>query len=208
VEMVKKTGILGGTFDPVHSGHILLAEEVAARLGLEEVIFIPAGHPWFKEDGVITPAEHRLAMLRLAVAGHPLFSISTMELTRPGPTYTVDTMAELRRRRGAGEELYFILGWDNLRELPRWHDPEKLISLCKLAVVPRVGSNAPDPAALEKSLKGIKKRVVMLEGPHIDVSASQIRRRVAAGLSTEGLVPTPVARYIEAHGLYRGKKRG
>jgi len=208
VEVVRKTGILGGTFDPVHTGHILLAEEVAGRLGLCEVVFIPAGHPWLKENGAITSAEHRLAMLKLAVAGRPLFSISTMELERPGPSYTADTMVELGRRRSAEEELYFILGWDNLKELPRWHQPQKLISLCKLAAVPRVGSQAPDLDELEKSLPGIKGRVAMLDGPHIDISASEIRRRVAAGLSIEGLVPPDVALYIEEHGLYRGGEGG
>ena len=200
--VVRKTGVLGGTFDPVHSGHIRLAEETATRLGLAEVVFIPAGHPWFKEDGVITPAEQRLEMLRLALSGREGLSISTMELERPGPSYTADTMAELRRRRG-GEELYFILGVDNLKELPHWHQPEMLVSLCKLAVVPRVGSCPPDLDTLEKSLPGIKKRLVMLEGPHIDISASEIRRRVATGHSIEGMVPPEVASYIEDHRLYR-----
>ena len=204
---MRKTGILGGTFDPVHNGHLRLVEEVAKRLGLCQVIFIPAGNPWYKENGAITPAEQRLAMLKLALAGNPVFAISEMELERFEPTYTVDTMAELKGQR-PGEELYFIMGWDNLKDLPRWQRPQQLISLCRLAVVPRAGSDAPDLESLEKSLPGIRRRVVMLDGPHIDISASEIRQRVAAGLSVEDMVPPDVARYIEEQGLYQRRHQG
>ncbi len=197
-----KTGILGGTFDPVHNGHIELAAEVARRLGLCRVVFIPAGQPWFKEGEVITAASLRLEMLRLALAENPLFSVSEMEIERPGPSYTVETMRELKREC-PDEEFYFILGWDNLRDLPRWHRPQQLISLCHLAVVPRVGMLVPDLNALEKSLLGIKDRVTMLDGPRIDISASEVRQRVAAGLSIEDIVPPPVISYIAEHGLYR-----
>jgi nicotinate-nucleotide adenylyltransferase len=201
VEVVK-TGILGGTFDPVHNGHIELAAEVAESLGLSRVIFIPAGQPWFKEGEVITAAEQRLAMLKLALDGNPLFGISEMEIERSGPTYTVDTMRELKRQH-SGEEFYFILGWDNLRDLPCWHKPQELISLCRLGVVPRVGTKSPDLNDLEKNLPGIRGRLEMLDGPSIDISASEIRRRVAAGLSIEDMVPSPVGRYIKEQGLYR-----
>lgn len=200
-----KVGVLGGTFDPVHVGHLVLAEEVRARLEFDEVIFVPAGRPWFKADAAITAAEHRIQMVRLAIAGRPRFRLSTVEIERPGPTYTVDTMAGFRPQSG-GDELYFILGWDNLRELSGWREPQRLISLCRLVAVPRVGGTVPDLKALEAGVPGLGRRVIMLGGPHIDISASVIRERVARGLSIKHLVPEAVERYIKEHGLYQEKK--
>ena len=202
-----KMGILGGTFDPVHNGHIELAREVAKRLGLCGVIFIPTGQPWFKAGETITAAEWRVAMLKLALAGNSLFSVSEIEINRPGPTYTVDTIRKLKWQL-PGEELYFILGWDNLKDLSRWNEPKELISMCRLAVVPRFGSQAPDLDALEKSLPGIRGQVEMLDGPHINISSSEIRLRVATGLSIKDMVPQPVAGYISEHGLYRKPDKG
>jgi nicotinate-nucleotide adenylyltransferase len=201
-----RSGILGGTFDPVHNGHLVLAGEVAARLHLDEVIFIPTGCPHFKANTVVSPAEHRLEMLQLAISRHPLFKISTMELERPGPTYTVDTITELCRRRGPEDEFYFILGWDNLKELTLWRQPEQLLSLCKLVAVPRIGGVAPDLKVLEAAIGGLKGSVVMLDSPRIDISASAIRCRVADGLSIANLVPEAIEGYIKEHGLYRKKK--
>jgi len=197
-----KTGILGGTFDPIHSGHLVVAEEVSARLSLDEVVFIPAGQPWLKAGNYITAAEHRLQMVKLAIAGKPKFKVSTIELERPGPTYTVDTLEQLKRQ--SGDELYFIVGWDNLIELPRWHRARRILELCRLVAVPRVGCQPPDLKQLEKSLPGISQRVVMLAEPHIDISASVIRDRVAKGLSITHLVPPAVEGYIRRQGLYRG----
>ena len=199
-------GVLGGTFDPIHSGHLVLAEVVRARLRLTEVLFVPAGHPWFKADNHISAADQRLEMVRLAIKDKPYFKLSTVELKRPGPTYTVDTMADFRRRLGRRAELYFILGWDNLKELPRWREPQKLISLCRLVAVPRIGAAAPDLKELEAAIPGITHRVVMMDEPHIDISASQIRERVAGGLSIEHLVPEAVAGYIKEQGLYQKKQ--
>ncbi|MCJ7769651.1 MAG: nicotinate (nicotinamide) nucleotide adenylyltransferase, partial [Dehalococcoidales bacterium] len=133
-----KTGILGGTFDPVHTGHIMVADVVKDELGLTEVVFVPAGKPWLKAGASVLPAEHRLNMVRLAIAGKSCFKASTMEIERKGPTYSVDTMAEMGRETDDNDELLFIIGWDNLMELPRWHQPERLISLCRLVAVPRV----------------------------------------------------------------------
>ncbi|HKJ87979.1 MAG TPA: nicotinate-nucleotide adenylyltransferase, partial [Gammaproteobacteria bacterium] len=112
-------GVLGGTFDPIHMGHLIIAEEVHSRLDLSQVLFVPAGQPWFKvdKDKAISPAEHRVEMVRLAIADEPDFQLSAMEIERPGPSYTVDTMAELSRRMGDQDRLYFILGWDNLNQL-------------------------------------------------------------------------------------------
>ncbi len=195
-------GVLGGTFDPVHNGHLIVAGEVKARLGLAAVIFVPAGQPWLKADWPVTPAEHRLRMLRLALADQPDFKISTLEIERAGPSYTVDTMAELREQASSDDELFFILGRDNLAQIPQWQDPSRLIEMCYLVAVNRPGAPRPKLKSLEKSLPGISKRVMFLDSPEIDISASMVRERVARGLSVRHLVPEPVNRYIKENGLY------
>ena len=195
-------GVLGGTFDPVHNGHLIVAGEVMAGLGLAAVIFVPAGQPWLKADWLITPAEHRLQMLRLALADKPDFKISTVEIERAGPSYTVDTMAELREKAGSDDELFFILGQDNLAQIPQWQEPSRLMEMCYLVAVNRPGAPRPKLKSLEKSLPGISPRVMLLDRPEIDISASDIRERVARGLSVRHLVPEPVNRYIKENGLY------
>ena len=195
-------GVLGGTFDPIHIGHLILAEEVRARLNLAEVLFVPAGQPWLKVASPISPAEHRVEMVRLAIADKPYFKLSTIEIERAGPTYTVDTIAELKARLGAGDELYFILGWDNLAQLPLWKEPSRLIRMCHLVAVPRPGYPRPDLKALEAVIPGLSQRVMFMDKPEIDISASVIRSRVAQGLPIHHLVPEPVNRYIKQHKLY------
>jgi len=195
-------GVLGGTFDPIHKGHLIIAEEARARLNLTEVLFVPAGLPWLRMDSPISAAEHRVQMVRLAIGNKPYFRLSTTEVERAGPSYTVDTIAELKGQFGAKGELFFILGWDSLAELPRWREPERLIKLCRLAAVPRVGYPKPDLKALEAAIPGSANRVILLDTPLIDISASVIRQRVARGLSIGRLVPGPVARYIREQGLY------
>jgi len=197
-----KIGVLGGTFDPMHNAHLVIAEEVQRRFSLREVIFVPAGQPWLKTNHPITPAEHRLAMLRLALAGKPRFTISKTELKRDGPSYSVDTMAELRGKFGDKTELYFILGWDSLNQLPRWHEPERLASLCTLVAVHRPGVPRPDLKALDKEIPGISGKVIILDSPSEDISATDIRERVKKGLPVHHLVPMSVAEYIKKHKLY------
>ncbi len=195
-------GVLGGTFDPIHVGHLLVAEEARARLNLTETLFVPAGQPWLKLNNAISPAEHRVEMVRLAIADKPYFKLSTMEIERAGPTYTVDTIAELQAQLGAGDELFFILGWDNLIQLPQWREPSRLIKMCRLLVVPRVGYPDPDLDSLEAAIPGLSQRVILLDQPQRDINASEIRQRVAQGLSIHHLVPEPVDRYIKEHRLY------
>jgi len=195
-------GVLGGTFDPIHMGHLIIAEEVRARLDLVEVLFVPAGQPWLKKNNVISTAEHRVEMVRLAIADEPSFKLSTMEIERPGPSYTVDTMAELSRQIGAEDKLFFILGWDNLLQLPQWHEPSRLVRLCRLVPVRRVGYTTPDLDSLEAAIPGLSQSIIMLDTPQIEISASEIRARVARGLSIHQLVPEPVERYIKQHRLY------
>jgi len=198
-------GVLGGTFDPIHIGHLLLAEEVRTRLNLAEILFVPAGQLWLKVDSPISPAEHRVEMVCLAIADKPYFKLSTMEIERAGPTYTVDTIAELKAQLGTEDELFFILGWDNLAELPRWRQPSRLITMCRLVAVPRPGYPLPDLRVLEATIPGLSQRVIIMEKPEIDISASVIRGRVVQGLSICHLVPQPVERYIKEHKLYLTK---
>ncbi len=195
-------GVLGGTFDPIHNGHIIIAEEVRTQLNLAEIIFVPAGQPWLKEDSSILAAEHRVQMARLAIGGRPYFKLSTMEINRAGPSYTVDTITELQAQLGAGAELFFILGWDNLTQLPKWKEPSRLIRLCRLVAVPRPGYLLPDLNSLEIVIPGLSQRLILLDKPEVDISATEVRNRVAQGLSIRHLVPQPVVKYIRLHKLY------
>jgi nicotinate-nucleotide adenylyltransferase len=197
-----KIGIIGGTFDPVHNGHMAIAEEAVSRLALEEVLFVPAGRPWLKVDQPVTAVAHRVEMVRRAIAGSPHYRLSTVEVDRPGPSYAVDTIAELRRQYGAGADLYFILGWDSLSELPQWHQPSRLIGLCYLVAAPRPGQAAPDLDSLEDHVPGISQWVILMDRPMVDISATDIRQRVALGQAVDHLVPGPVAQYIKQHRLY------
>ena len=196
-------GVLGGTFDPIHLGHLVMAEEARQRLRLARVLFVPAGQPWLKTDRVVAPGTHRVEMVRRAIAGKAYFEVSTTEIDRPGPSYTVDTVDILQQELGPEASFFLLLGWDSLAELPRWKEPTKLVELCKLVAVPRPGFNAPDLRALESSVPGISESVVWLDIPPVDISSSDIRKRVAEGVPVGNLVPDEVAMYIEEHKLYR-----
>jgi len=195
-------GVFGGTFDPIHNGHLMVADEVRERLNLEEVIFVPAGQPWLKTDWVISAAEDRLRMLHLGLDGKPEYKISDMEIARGGPSYTIDTIKEMRRGTGGEDELFFILGEDNMCQLPQWREAAELIKLCYLVAVPRPGSARAKLKDLEESLPGITERVMVLKRPEIDISSSNIRDRVGRGLSVRHLVPEAVNRYLKQQGLY------
>jgi nicotinate-nucleotide adenylyltransferase len=200
-----KIGVLGGTFDPVHTGHIELAEAVIYQLGLAYVLFVPAGNPYFKTERSITPASQRLEMVCLAIKGRPTLKVSTMEIERPGPSYTVDTIAELKAGLSPEDEIYFMLGWDILTELPKWREPDRLIKLCHIIAIPRIGYRVPDLTPLEKDIPGITERTIILGGPIINISATIIRERIAGGQSIKHLVPPAVERYIKENGLYTEK---
>jgi len=197
-----KIGVLGGTFDPVHRGHILVAEAARDALSLSEVLVVPTGQPILKADERVTPAIHRLAMLRLAVAGIPWIKVSAMEIERNGPSYTVDTIAVLRKQRGDADDIYFIIGWDGLERFPEWREPERILSMCFIAAVPRPGFPRPDIRSMEKSVPGITKRLVFLDKPLTDINSTAIREKAAKGESIDNLVPGPVADYINEHKLY------
>ena len=196
-------GVLGGTFDPVHAGHLSIAEAARDQLGLSQVLFVPAGVPWLKWNRDISPAGQRVEMLELAIAPYPSFRVSRVELERPGHSYTADTLEQLKRDIAGDAELYFILGEDALSEMPLWHQPQRIIELCRLVAARRPGSRTPDLESLEGSLPGISERVIILDNQPVDASSSDIRERVAQHRSIKGLVPDEVARYIEERGLYR-----
>jgi nicotinate (nicotinamide) nucleotide adenylyltransferase len=198
-----KIGVLGGTFDPVHLGHIMMAEEAKAALDLAEVLLVPAGQPMSKTSDTVTPAQHRLEMLRLAAAGSPYLKVSPIEIERKGPYYTVDTIAEMKKTYGKNDEIYFILGWDSLAQLPDWHEPSRLINTCFLVAVPRPGWSRPGIKALEGVLPGISKKVIFLDRPKVDISATAIRELAAKGESIDHLVPKTVAEYIKKNKLYK-----
>jgi len=197
-----KTGILGGTFDPVHNAHLMIAGEALNQLGLDEVIFIPTSHTPLKEDDIITPVEHRVRMLELALTGNPAFRMSRIEIDRAGLSYTVDTIAGLKQSLGDDSELYFITGLDSLETLPRWKEPDRIIRMCRLVTVRRPGYDVPDINELEKVIPGITESLIILDGPAPDISATNIRKRAAAGLSISDLVPTAVEKYIMRNRLY------
>jgi nicotinate-nucleotide adenylyltransferase len=197
-------GVLGGTFDPPHYGHLVLAETARVQLSLDLVILAPAGHPPLKPRPPAAGAEHRLAMLEAAIAGNPHFVISRLDIDRSGPNYTVDTLEQLRGEY-PGAALYLLMGGDSLAQLLSWRDPGGVVRQAKLAVMRRPGWEA-DLEEMEKAIPGFAERLVWLEGPSLDIQSSQLRRRSAEGLPLRYLVPPAVEAYIEKHGLYSGKE--
>lgn len=199
-----RLGLLGGTFDPVHLGHLIVARAVAELLPLDQVLFVPAGQPWMKQGQSLSPGHHRKAMVGLAVAEDPRFEVCTLELDRPGITYTVDTLEELKAQRGAGDEFFFIMGVDTLEGFLRWKAPHRVLQLATVVVVPRPGGRTDTVEAVKRTMPGAADRLVLAQTPLVDVSASDVRRRVAGGLPIQHLVPEEVAAYIEKQGLYQG----
>ena len=197
-----KLGVLGGSFDPPHLGHLILAEEARLGLDLEQVLFVPAGAPWRKAGQELSPWEDRLAMVRLAVADNPHFAASTLEIDRQGPSYTAETLTALHEELPADSELFFIMGQDSLADLPNWWQPQRIISLARLAVAGRTAGEAAEADALEKEVPGIADRLVWLDMPRIDISATAVRDRVRRGLSIRYWVPPSVEEYIRQHKLY------
>ena len=202
---VKKLGILGGSFNPIHLGHLVLAETAREALGLDRVIFIPAKLPPHKRAAPLADGADRLAMVRLAVAGNPAFAASDIELRRPGVSYTVDTVRALREKLGAGVQIYFLIGMDTVAELTAWREVARLARLCQFVPLSRPGHANPNAAALERAVgrlpaRAILKRAVAM--PLIGISSSEIRRRVAEGRTIRYLVPDAVAAYIRRKRLY------
>jgi len=196
-------GVMGGTFDPIHLGHLAVAEEAREVLDLERILFVPAGLPPHKPAGEVTSIEHRLAMVELAIADNRAFELSRIEVDRPGPSYTVDTLETLA---AGGDRVTVILSAETFAELPTWHEPWRLFEAARVAVAPRWGYPAPDPDWLAATFPGREDRVSYLEGPRLGVSSTALRARVAAGRSIRYLVPQLVAAYIAANNLYTARR--
>ncbi len=193
-------GILGGTFDPIHHGHLVIAEEAREALGLERVLLVPTASPPHKPGRPVTDAADRLAMVGLAIAGNPGFEVSRVETERGGASYTVDTLAALAA--DGIDQPWFILSAEALAGFAAWREPGRILDLCRLAVVPRDGYEPLDRAWIAERFPGREDRVRFLPGPLLPISGSVVRRRAAVGRSVRYLVPDAVARYIAAHRLY------
>ena len=198
-----RRGILGGTFDPVHTGHLILAQEVQWRLGLDEVWFVHTGEPWLKRGEPLTGKDDRKAMVELAIGDTPTFRLSTVELDRPGDTYTVDTLEELRAGELKDDDVMLVMGVDTFDTLHRWKDPGRILELVRLVVALRPGYGAIDLTALEAVDPTAGERVMTVEMPLIEISGTELRRRASAGEPIHYLVPDAVREYIERNGLYR-----
>ena len=174
------------------------------RWDLARVLFIPAGQPWFKDGQTVADSKHRLEMTRLAITDNPHFAVSDMEIRRDGPTYTIDTLTALRGELGADVEFHVVLGIDALNELHRWRRPRDVLDMATVVGVKRPGVEAVERSALESIRDGASDEVVIVDGPRVDISAADVRRRMAKGLSVQGMVPHTVEDYARRHGLYEG----
>ena len=207
---MKKIGVFGGTFDPIHNAHLLLAEQAREALDLERVIFVPAKAPPHKRAGGLAPAANRLHMVRLATKRNPCFAVSDIELRRRGPSYTIDTIRALKRRHGGDARLYFLIGGDTIGELPSWRSIRTLAKLCEIVPLTRPGTLAPRMGVLAKAIGKKEARTLLgrlINIPLMDISATDIRRRVAEKRSIRYLVPEVVREYILRKGLYRKRAR-
>lgn len=197
-----RIGIFGGTFDPPHLGHLLLAENAADQLDLNVVLFAPAADPPHKQGERIASAEHRLAMVEMAIADNPRFALSRVDVDRPGPHYTYDMIALLARQYPT-DELYFLLGGDALRDFTQWNNPDVIIANAHLAVMQRPGAQI-DLTSMEAELPGLTSRTTFVNAPEIGISATTIRERLRRSHSIRYQVPAAVERYITERGLYLG----
>lgn len=196
-----RLGVMGGTFDPLHHGHLVTAEEALWQFHLDEVVFVPTGQPWMKADRDVSPAEHRYLMTVIATASNPHFSVSRIEVDREGPTYAVDTLRELRRQQAGDVELFFITGADAMLEILQWKDPEEVLEQAHFIAATRPGH---DIARFEKEAPTSHPRVSVMDIPALAISSSDIRRRVRHGEPIRYLVPEGVNTYIRKFRLYRG----
>ena len=198
--MSARFGLFGGTFDPPHIGHLALAEWARDRLGLDRVVIVPAAQPPHKRGVAVTSFADRLAMTRLAVGRHPAFEVSRVEADREGPSFTVDTLRDLRARN-PGARWYLLLGEDSLADLAHWREPDAVVRLATPVIAARPGRHP------RRATRAFGRRVVWLDNPGIAISSRELRARARNGRSLRYLVPDAVATYIERHRLYRGNTR-
>ncbi len=198
----KRIGVFGGTFDPIHIGHLILVEEARYQLRLDEVVLAPAGDPPHKPDSPISALHHRLAMCRLAVADEDEIGISLIDAERPGPHYTSDMLRLFRKEMDADAQIFFLMGLDSLRDLPTWHEPEWLVRNCRLVALRRHDVEI-DWGNLEAAIPGVRERVDVLDMPELEIASSALRERVRTEQPIRFQVPRAVECYILEQGLYR-----
>jgi nicotinate-nucleotide adenylyltransferase len=198
---VKRIGIFGGTFDPIHHGHLIVADELRFHLNLERVLFLPAGRPPHKTDQDVTADHHRLAMLEMGISGDPNFEISMVDIERAGLSFTADSMRE-HQRRLPDASITFLMGQDSFRDLPYWHNPGELVTLVELGVALRPGV-VVDTENIINRVPEIDGRTHFIDVPLIQIASSEIRRRVRANQPIRYQVPRAVEAYIREHSLYR-----
>jgi nicotinate-nucleotide adenylyltransferase len=192
----RRLGIMGGTFDPIHNGHLVAASEVAHLFGLDEVVFVPTGKPWLKSEQKVTAAEDRYLMTVIATASNPRFSVSRVDIERSGPTYTIDTLRDIRGVYGPAAELFFITGADALAQMLSWRDMDELFTLAHFIGCTRPGHQLSDPGLPNG-------RVSLVEVPALAISSTECRQRVRSGEPIWYLVPDGIVQYINKRGLYR-----
>jgi nicotinate-nucleotide adenylyltransferase len=195
--MGKRLGVMGGTFDPIHYGHLVTAQEALHQFELDEVVFVPTGRPWMKEHGVVSPAEDRYLMTVIATASNPRFSVSRVEVDREGPTYTIDTLRAIKEISGA--DLFFITGADAVLEIFQWKDPQELFDMARFIAATRPGYDVAELEEQAAAYAGITPMSI----PALAISSTDIRARVARGVPIRYLVPEGVVSYVGKAGLYR-----
>jgi nicotinate-nucleotide adenylyltransferase len=197
-----RVGLLGGSFDPPHIGHLILAEEALDQLSLDKVLFAPAGQQPLKAEQAVTPVEDRVLMTELAIAGNGRFELSRGDVDRPGPHYTIDLLKITAAQLPPGSDLFFLMGFDSLADLPKWHEPVQLIRTAHLVALTR--PDVPvDWDTLEAQLPGVRERVKLLDMPELEIASRDLRERVRTGRSIRYMLPDPVRGYIEEKRLYR-----
>jgi nicotinate-nucleotide adenylyltransferase len=200
-------GVFGGTFDPPHLGHLAAAQEALDAAGLDRVLFVPSQQNPLKQDLTSSSVEHRLAMTALAIDDDPRFELSSADIGRDGPSYTVDLLQRLQDELGPGHDLAFIAGMDVLHELHRWRDPQRLLELARLLIVQRPGQETLRPEEVDRRVPGASRRIQVILTPGVAISSSELRERVATGRPIRYLVPDAVAGYIREHRLYGAGQR-
>jgi len=200
-----RIGLFGGTFDPPHLGHLILASEAQTQLELDRLLWILTPEPPHKQEQLITPVEHRLAMVNLAIADNPAFELSRIELDRPGPHYTLDTI-KLIGEQNPGADIVPIIGGDSLRDLPKWHQPQEIVYACHWIGVMRRPDDKPNLDELERELPGIRSKIHYVDAPLLEIASRDIRDRIAQGRSVRYYLPPAVNAYIEQHHLYQTVK--
>nr|WP_189178695.1 nicotinate-nucleotide adenylyltransferase [Microbispora rosea] len=193
---IRRLGVMGGTFDPIHHGHLVAASEVAHHFNLDEVVFVPTGRPWQKAEQTVSSSEDRYLMTVIATASNPRFSVSRVDIDRPGPTYTIDTLRDIAAVYGPDVELYFITGADALAQILSWRDADELFTIAHFVGCTRPGHTLKDPGLPAG-------KVSLIEIPALAISSSECRERVAAGEPIWYLVPDGIVQYINKRGLYR-----